>query len=55
MELDRLTVFSTATRYPSPTGRLPEPPSPEALAKDIGTVSQLLAHARAHLGVGKDG
>jgi HEPN domain-containing protein len=50
-DLDRLTIFSTVTRYPSPTGRLPEPPRAEALANDIDIASELLAHARAHLGL----
>lgn len=42
MEFDRLSAASTKYRYPTPTGRLPEPPSTAAIEKDIVAIAKLL-------------
>ena len=52
MALDRLSIYATATRYPSPTGKLPNPPAVDALDADIATVADLLARAKSHVGLG---
>jgi hypothetical protein len=41
LALDRLSVYATATRYPSPTGRLPRVPDQARLESEIGAVSDL--------------
>lgn len=51
LALDRLSVYATATRYPSPTGRLPRVPDQARLESEIGAVSDLLARARSFLGM----
>lgn len=52
MALDRLSVYATVIRYPSPTGKLPRPPAADALDADIATVADLLVCARSHVGLG---
>ena len=49
MALDRLSVYATATRYPSPTGRLPHPPEQDVLDSEIRAVTVLLKRAIALL------
>jgi HEPN domain-containing protein len=49
MALDRLSVYATATRYPSPTGALPRPPDPAVIEADIAAVADLLDRAGTHL------
>jgi HEPN domain-containing protein len=50
MALDRLSVYATATRYPSPTGKLPRAPEREVIASEIQAVAGLLDRARSLLG-----
>jgi HEPN domain-containing protein len=49
MALDRLSVYATATRYPSPAGRLPRVPDLSVIEGDMGAVADLLDRARSHL------
>lgn len=49
MALDRLSVYATMTRYPSPTGKLPRAPDPAVIEVDISAVADLLDRARTHL------
>ena len=50
MALDRLSVYATATRYPSPTGKLPRAPERGVIASEIQAVAGLLDRARSLLG-----
>ena len=45
MALDRLSVYATATPYPSPTGALPRAPDPAVVDVEIGAVAELLDRA----------
>jgi HEPN domain-containing protein len=49
MALDRLSVYATATRYPSPTGKLPRAPDLAVIEMETGAVAKLLDRARTHL------
>jgi HEPN domain-containing protein len=49
MALDRLSVYATTTRYPSPTGKLPRAPDLAVIEMEIGAVAELLDRARSHL------
>jgi hypothetical protein len=49
MALDRLSVYAAATRYPSPTGKLPRAPNLAVIEMEIGAVAELLDRARSHL------
>lgn len=49
MALDRLSIYATATRYPSPTGKLPSAPDPALVASEIDAACALLARARTYL------
>jgi len=51
MALDRLSVYATATRYPSPTGKVPRAPEPDVIASEIQAVARLLDRARSLLGL----
>ena len=51
MALDRLSVYATATRYPSPSGRLPRVPDQATIESEFGAVADLLARARVFLGM----
>jgi HEPN domain-containing protein len=42
LALDRLSVYATATRYPSPTGKLSRAPKREVIEREIQAVSALL-------------
>lgn len=50
MALDRLSVYATMTRYPSPTGRLPRAPDPAVIEVEISAVADLLDRATSHVG-----
>ncbi len=49
LEIDRLTVYGTAMRYPQASGHVPKSPSASQLSKDLKTVSALFAAACRHL------
>ena len=49
MALDRLSVYATATRYPSPTGILPRAPDRAVIDVEISAVTDLLDRAQSHL------
>ena len=51
MALDRLSVYATATRYPSPTGKLPRAPEPNVIESQIQAVAALLERATSFLEV----
>jgi hypothetical protein len=51
MALDRLSVYATATRYPSPTGKLPRAPEPNVIESQIQAVAALLERAISFLKV----
>lgn len=51
MALDRLSVYATATRYPSPTGKLPRVPDQARIESEIRAVADLLDRARSFLGM----
>jgi HEPN domain-containing protein len=51
MVLDRLSVYATATRYPSPTGRLPRVPDQARIESEMRAVADLLDRARSFLGM----
>ena len=46
---DKHSPAATRYRYPSPTGRLFEPPDAEALRRDIDEIEALLGEAKRHL------
>jgi HEPN domain-containing protein len=50
MALDRLSVYATATRYPSPTGSLSRAPEQGVLESEIRVIAALLERAGAFLG-----
>lgn len=49
MALDRLSVYATMTRYPSPTGKLPRAPDPAVLEVEISVVADLLDRATSQV------
>jgi HEPN domain-containing protein len=51
MVLDRLSVYATATRYPSLTGRLPRVPDQARIESEMRAVADLLDRARSFLGM----
>jgi HEPN domain-containing protein len=48
--LDKHSPAATRFRYPSPTGRIFDPPAAERLSADIAELAALLADSRADLG-----
>ena len=50
MALDRLSVYATAMRYPSPTGKLPPAPDPQIIEAEIHAVADLLDRATSLVG-----
>lgn len=44
--LEAYSPYATSFRYPTPGGRVPAAPDPEAILADIATVRELLARAR---------
>jgi HEPN domain-containing protein len=50
MGFDRLSVYATMTRYPSPTGKLPRAPDPTVIEVEINAVADLLDRATSHVG-----
>jgi hypothetical protein len=50
MALDRLALYATMTRYPSPTGKLPRAPDPAVIEVEVSAVADLLDRAGSHLG-----
>lgn len=53
MTLDGLSVYATATRYPSPTGKLPRAPDPAVIETEMIAVADLLSRARSFLRLGR--
>jgi hypothetical protein len=51
MALDRLSVYATMTRYPSPAGRLPRVPDQATIESEINAVAVLLDRAKSCLGM----
>jgi HEPN domain-containing protein len=51
MKLDRLSVYATAARYPTSTGKLPRVPRPDVIETEIETVSDFPHRATSFLGV----
>ena len=47
--LDKHSPAATRFRYPSPTGRLFDPPAAEQLASDLSELESLLVEAKRHL------
>jgi HEPN domain-containing protein len=50
--LDKHSPAATRYRYPGPTGRLAEPPTPARLQEDIRELAGLLEEARRFVGPG---
>jgi HEPN domain-containing protein len=51
LALDRHSPAAARFRYPTPGGRLPEPPSRERIEQDVAELARLIAEARADLGL----
>jgi hypothetical protein len=47
--LDRFSAAATKYRYPSPAGRLADPPSAEKLAADVTEVEAFINQVKRHL------
>lgn len=47
--LDKHSPAATRFRYPSPSGRLPDPPDPGQIERDLAELAELLAAAREDL------
>ncbi|MFO0590342.1 MAG: hypothetical protein U0441_22560 [Polyangiaceae bacterium] len=53
-EIDELAAYATAYRYPTPAGRIPEPPAGSELAQFITKLDAVLSEAASRFGVALD-
>jgi hypothetical protein len=49
--VEHLSAYATTFRYPSPVGRIKDPPSPDDLQSVLARIEALLVLAQVHFGV----